>query len=118
MESSIFEEWEPVIGLEIHVQLSTLSKLFSPAPNRFGHEPNVNISHVCTAQPGSLPLLNKDAVLKAVQFGLAVNANIALRSEFDRKSYFYPDNPRNYQITQFFILLLPTEELSVKLAEL
>lgn len=113
MESSIFEEWEPVIGLEIHVQLSTLSKLFSPAPNRFGNEPNINISHICTAQPGSLPLLNKEAVYKAVQLGLAIDAEISLRSEFDRKSYFYPDNPRNYQITQFYHPLIQGGEVEV-----
>ncbi|MGE5196706.1 MAG: Asp-tRNA(Asn)/Glu-tRNA(Gln) amidotransferase GatCAB subunit B, partial [Anaerolineae bacterium] len=96
-----YELWEPVIGLEIHVQLHTRSKLFSVAPNRFGDEPNTNITDVCTGQPGSLPILNKEAVRKAVQFGLAVNATIKRFSKFDRKSYFYPDSPRNFQITQF-----------------
>lgn len=95
------EEWEPVIGLEIHVQLNTKSKMFSPAPNHFGNEPNTNISFVCTGQPGALPVINKEAVRKAVQFGCAVNAEIAPVSTFDRKSYFYPDSPRNFQITQF-----------------
>src|SRR3990167_6076163 len=93
--------WEPVIGLEIHVQFNTQTKIFSPAPNHFGDEPNLNISNICTGQPGSLPVLNKEVVRKAVQFGLAVNAEIATVSTFDRKSYFYPDSPRNYQITQF-----------------
>src|SRR5579862_7894657 len=88
-----YENWEPVIGLEIHVQLNTRSKLFSPAPNRFGDEPNTNISLVCTGQPGALPVLNKEAVRKAVQFGLAVNSTINAVSRFDRKSYFYPDSP-------------------------
>ena len=96
-----YENWEPVIGLEVHVQLNTKSKIFSAAPNHFGDEPNTNISVVCTAQPGSLPVLNKEAVRKAVQFGCAIQANIALFSKFDRKSYFYPDSPRNFQITQF-----------------
>lgn len=96
-----YELWQPVIGLEIHVQLNTKTKLFSVAPNRFGDEPNTNITDVCTGQPGSLPVLNKEAVRKAVQFGLAVNADIAKFSKFDRKSYFYPDSPRNFQITQF-----------------
>lgn len=96
-----YENWEPVIGLEIHVQLNTKSKIFSPAPNRFGDEPNTNIGVVDTGQPGSLPVLNKEAVRKAVQFGLAVRASISLFSKFDRKSYFYPDSPRNFQITQF-----------------
>lgn len=96
-----YDLWEPVIGLEVHVQLNTKSKLFSSAPNRFGDEPNTNITDVCTGQPGSLPVLNKEAVKKAVQFGLAIKANIAHFSKFDRKSYFYPDSPRNFQITQF-----------------
>lgn len=96
-----YELWEPVVGLEIHVQLNTKSKLFSAAPNHFGDEPNTNISVVCTGQPGALPVLNKAAVRKAVQFGLAVRGNVALVSTFDRKSYFYPDCPRNFQITQF-----------------
>ena len=96
-----YELWEPVIGLEIHVQLNTKSKLFSPAPNRFGDEPNTNISAVCTGQPGTLPVLNREAVRKAIQFGLAVGSEISLISTFDRKSYFYPDSPRNFQITQF-----------------
>lgn len=93
--------WETVIGLEIHAELNTKSKLFSVAPNRFGDEPNTNITEVCTGQPGALPVLNKEAVRKAVQFGCAINAKIAPFSKFDRKSYFYPDSPRNFQITQF-----------------
>lgn len=94
-------EWETVIGLEIHAELNTKSKLFSWAPNRFGDEPNTNIDEVCTGQPGSLPVLNMEAVRKAVQFGCAINATISKFSKFDRKSYFYPDSPRNFQITQF-----------------
>lgn len=93
--------WETVIGLEIHAELNTKSKLFSVAPNRFGDEPNCNITEVCTGQPGALPVLNKEAVKKAVQFGCAINATIAKFSKFDRKSYFYPDSPRNFQITQY-----------------
>lgn len=93
--------WETVIGLEIHAELNTKSKLFSTAPNRFGDEPNCNISVVCTGQPGSLPVLNKEAVKKAVQFGCAVDGQVQKFSKFDRKSYFYPDSPRNFQITQF-----------------
>lgn len=94
-------DWEAVIGLEIHAELNTKSKLFSHAPNRFGDEPNTNINDVCTGQPGSLPVLNKEAVKKAVQFGCAINAEVAKFSRFDRKSYFYPDSPRNFQITQY-----------------
>jgi len=95
-------DWETVIGLEVHVQLNTRSKLFSPAPNSFGDEPNSNISIVCTGQPGALPVLNRAAVDKAIALGCALNAKIAERSSFDRKSYFYPDSPRNFQITQFY----------------
>lgn len=94
-------QWETVIGLEIHAELNTKSKLFSTAPNRFGDEPNTNISEVCTGQPGALPVLNREAVRKAVQFGCAINSQIAKFSKFDRKSYFYPDSPRNFQITQY-----------------
>lgn len=97
-ESSL---WEPIIGLEVHVELNTKSKLFSPAPNRFGDEPNCNIHPICTGQPGALPKLNKEAVKKAVLVGLALHSKIANFSTFDRKSYFYPDSPRNFQITQF-----------------
>jgi aspartyl-tRNA(Asn)/glutamyl-tRNA(Gln) amidotransferase subunit B len=93
--------WETVIGLEIHAQLNTKSKLFSSAPNSFGDEPNVNITEVCTGQPGALPVLNREAVRKAVQFGCAIGAEVAKFSKFDRKSYFYPDSPRNFQITQY-----------------
>ncbi len=101
-DDTAYDMWQPVIGLEIHVQLNTKTKLFSSAPNRFGDEPNTNITEVCTGQPGALPVLNKEAVYKAIMFGLAINAKISKLSTFDRKSYFYPDSPRNYQITQFY----------------
>ncbi len=97
-----YEDWEPVIGLEIHAQLATRTKLFSHAPNHFGDEPNTNIAIVDTGHPGALPVLNKVAVQKAVQFGLAIGAEVEKFSAFDRKSYFYPDSPRNFQITQFY----------------
>lgn len=98
---SAHDEWEAVIGLEIHVELNTQSKLFSAAPNHFGDDPNTNITEVCTGQPGALPVLNREAVHKAVQFGCAIQAEVAKFSKFDRKSYFYPDSPRNFQITQY-----------------
>lgn len=101
MDEATYQEWEPVIGLEVHVELNTKSKLFSSAANRFGDEPNSNISVVCTGQPGALPVLNQEAVKKAIRFGCAVKGDIAHYSRFDRKSYFYPDSPRNFQITQF-----------------
>ncbi len=93
--------YEPVIGLEIHAQLNTKSKLFSSDQNHFGDDPNTNISPLSVAMPGSLPVLNKEAVRKAIQFGLSIGGEIQTWSRFDRKSYFYPDCPRNYQITQF-----------------
>ncbi len=96
-----YENWETIIGLEIHVQLNTKSKMFGGEPYHFGSEPNTDIGVVCTGQPGALPTVNKEAVHKAVQFGCAVHANVSLISRFDRKSYFYPDTPKNFQITQF-----------------
>ena len=94
-------QWEAVIGLEIHAELNTESKLFSGARNRFGDEPNRNIDALSTGQPGSLPVLNRAAVEKAIRFGCAIEGHVQRYSAFDRKSYFYPDSPRNFQITQF-----------------
>ncbi|MCH8533192.1 MAG: Asp-tRNA(Asn)/Glu-tRNA(Gln) amidotransferase subunit GatB [Saccharospirillum sp.] len=93
-------EWETVIGLEIHVQLSTQSKIFSGSSTRFGAEPNTQASLVDLAMPGALPVFNAEALHKAVAFGLAIDAEIGKRSVFDRKNYFYPDLPKGYQITQ------------------
>jgi len=99
---SSYEEWEAVIGLEVHVQLNTRSKIFARSLNQFGDEPNTNIDVVDTGQPGTLPVLNKEVVGKAILFGCAIDAEVATYSTFDRKSYFYPDSPRNFQITQFY----------------
>ena len=98
------DSWELVVGLEIHAQLNTKSKIFSTALNHFGDEPNTNISSVCTGQPGVLPVLNKEVVRKAVQFAHAIEANVSEISTFDRKSYFYPDCPKNFQSHNFSIL--------------
>ena len=94
-------QWEVVIGLETHAQLSTQSKIFSGSPIRFGAAPNTQASPVDLALPGVLPVLNKGAVERAIQFGLAIGATIAPRSVFARKNYFYPDLPKGYQISQF-----------------
>jgi aspartyl-tRNA(Asn)/glutamyl-tRNA(Gln) amidotransferase subunit B len=94
-------QWQAVIGLEIHVQLNTRSKLFSGASTAYGAEPNTQTSFVDAALPGTLPVPNADAIRKAVQFGLAVGADIACESVFARKNYFYPDSPKGYQISQF-----------------
>lgn len=96
-------QWEVVIGLETHTQLSTQSKIFSGSSTRFGAEPNTQASPVDLALPGVLPVLNKGAVERAIQFGLAIGATIAPRSVFARKNYFYPDLPKGYQISQFEI---------------
>ncbi len=93
--------WEIVIGLEVHTQLSTNSKIFSGASTAFGAEPNTQACAVDLALPGVLPVLNKGAVERAIKFGLAVGAHIAPRSVFARKNYFYPDLPKGYQISQF-----------------
>jgi aspartyl-tRNA(Asn)/glutamyl-tRNA(Gln) amidotransferase subunit B len=96
-------QWEVVIGLETHAQLSTESKIFSGASTRFGAEPNTQASPVDLALPGVLPVLNKGAVERAIQFGLAIGATVAQQSIFARKNYFYPDLPKGYQISQYEI---------------
>jgi aspartyl-tRNA(Asn)/glutamyl-tRNA(Gln) amidotransferase subunit B len=93
--------WQPVIGLEIHAQLNTASKLFSGASTAYGAEPNTHASVVDVALPGTLPVPNHAALDKAIRFGLAVNAQIARHSVFARKNYFYPDLPKGYQISQY-----------------
>jgi len=96
-------DWEIVIGLETHVQLSTESKIFSSSSTRFGAAPNTQADEMDMALPGSLPVMNRGAVERAIIFGLAVGAHIAPRSQFERKNYFYPDLPKNYQISQLEI---------------
>ena len=93
--------WETVIGLEVHVQLSTCSKIFSGASTSYGADPNTQACEVDIALPGVLPVMNRDAAHKAVKFGLAVDAEINRQSVFARKNYFYPDLPKGYQISQF-----------------
>jgi aspartyl-tRNA(Asn)/glutamyl-tRNA(Gln) amidotransferase subunit B len=94
--------WEMVMGLEVHLQLATRSKIFSGAANRFGAEPNVQACAIDLGMPGMLPVLNEQAVRFAVMFGLGIDARIGKRSIFDRKNYFYPDLPKGYQVSQFF----------------
>jgi len=93
-------EWESVIGLEVHVSLSTKSKLFSGTASEFGAEPNTQANIFDLALPGTLPVFNEEALKMAVRFGLAIGADIGKRSVFDRKNYFYPDLPKGYQVTQ------------------
>src|ERR1700716_4134095 len=94
-------DWEVVIGLEIHAQLATRSKIFSGAATAYGAPPNTQASLVDLAYPGVLPVLNAEAVRMAVKFGLAIGATVARRSIYARKNYFYPDLPKGYQISQY-----------------
>jgi len=94
------EAWETVVGLEVHCELRTATKLFCGCPNRFGQEPNTQICPVCTGQPGSLPVLNRMAVEMAMRIGLALHCRIE-PSIFHRKNYFYPDMPKDYQVSQY-----------------
>lgn len=97
------KQYETVIGLEVHVELATKTKIFCGCSTAFGGEPNTHTCPVCTGMPGSLPVLNKQVLEYAVAVGLATNCNIARYCKFDRKNYFYPDNPQNYQISQLYL---------------
>lgn len=108
-------QWEVVIGFETHVQLKTHSKIFSGSSTQFGAEPNTQTSPVDLALPGALPVMNKGAVEKAIQFGLAVGAHIAPESIFARKNYFYPDLPKGYQISQFEIPVVQGGKVAIVL---
>ena len=107
--------WETVIGLEIHVQLDTRSKIFSGASTTYGSEQNTNTSLVDLGYPGVLPVLNKDAVMMAIKFGLAVDADISRKSIFARKNYFYPDLPKGYQISQYELPIVQSGSLEIQL---
>ena len=109
--------YEVVIGFETHAQLSTQSKIFSRAPTAFGAEPNTQACAVDLALPGTLPVLNKGAVERAIEFGLAVGSHIAERSVFARKNYFYPDLPKGYQISQFEIPVVQGGEVEFLLGD-
>lgn len=94
-------DWEVIIGMEVHAQVLSNSKLFSSASTEFGSEPNANVSLVDAAMPGMLPVINEECVKQAVRTGLGLKAKINNRSIFDRKNYFYPDLPQGYQISQY-----------------
>lgn len=110
-------EWEVVIGLETHVQLATSSKIFSGASTAFGAEPNTQACEVSLALPGVLPVLNKEAVNCAIRFGVAVDAEIAPRSVFARKNYFYPDLPKGYQISQYELPVVGKGVLTIQVGD-
>jgi aspartyl-tRNA(Asn)/glutamyl-tRNA(Gln) amidotransferase subunit B len=110
-------EWEVVIGLEIHAQLATKSKIFSSASTAYGAEPNTQACAVDLGLPGVLPVLNQEAVRMAIKFGLAIGAQLTERSIFSRKNYFYPDSPKGYQISQFELPIVGIGQLAIELED-
>ncbi|WP_138465280.1 Asp-tRNA(Asn)/Glu-tRNA(Gln) amidotransferase subunit GatB [Poseidonocella sp. HB161398] len=110
-------DWELVIGMEIHAQVSSEAKLFSGASTKFGAEPNANVAFVDAAMPGMLPVINEFCIAQAVRTGLGLKAEINLVSAFDRKNYFYPDLPQGYQISQLYHPIVGEGEVLVELAE-
>ena len=106
--------FEVVIGLEVHVQLNTKTKLFCSCPTSFAEHQNSNTCPTCLALPGALPVVNKEAVIKAMRFGYAVDATVNETSFFDRKSYFYPDSPMAYQITQLYKAIVKDGKIKIK----
>lgn len=109
--------WEPVIGLEIHAQLATRSKIFSGAPTAYGAPPNTQACAVDLGLPGVLPVLNREAVRMAVRFGLAIEARVSRRSVFARKNYFYPDLPKGYQISQYELPIVAAGHIEIALED-
>ena len=110
-------DWELVIGMEVHAQVSTRAKLFSGASTQFGAEPNSNVAFVDAGMPGMLPVINEACVAQAVRTGLGLKAEINLRSAFDRKNYFYPDLPQGYQISQLYHPIVGEGEVLVELGD-
>ena len=110
-------EWEVVVGLEIHCQIISKSKIFSGASTEFGDDPNVNVSFVDAGMPGMLPVLNKECVHQAIKTGLGLNAQINKYSEFSRKNYFYADMPTDYQITQFRYPIVGEGQITIDLSD-
>jgi len=110
-------EWETVIGLECHVELDTETKMFCSCRNAFGAEPNTHTCPVCLGHPGSLPVPNREAIRRIIKVGLALGSDIAPRSLFHRKNYFYPDMPKNYQISQYDLPICVGGHLDVELAD-
>lgn len=110
-------DWEIVIGLEVHAQVTSQAKLFSGASTAFGGEPNAHVSLVDAAMPGMLPVINEECIRQAVRTGLGLNAKINLKSVFDRKNYFYPDLPQGYQISQYKSPIVGEGEVAVDMAD-
>src|SRR5271170_1758246 len=114
VSENLLAKYEPVIGLEVHVQLLTASKIFCACSTRFGDPPNSNVCPVCLGLPGSLPVLNKRAVEMAMRASLALNCTVHEHSRFARKNYFYPDLPKGYQISQYELPLATSGFLQVE----
>src|SRR5262245_49835361 len=110
-------DWEVVIGLEVHAQVTSEAKLFSGASTAFGGEPNAQVSLVDAAMPGMLPVINEACIRQAVRTGLGLNAKINLKSVFDRKNYFYPDLPQGYQISQYKSPIVGEGEVAIDMAD-
>src|SRR6266516_3727464 len=110
-------DWEVVIGLEVHAQVTSQAKLFSGASTEFGGDPNSHVSLVDAAMPGMLPVINEECVRQAVRTGLGLKARINLRSVFDRKNYFFPDLPQGYQISQYESPIVGEGEVVVELPD-
>ena len=111
------KQYETVIGLEVHVELATKTKIFCSCSTAFGGAPNTHTCPVCTGMPGSLPVLNKQVVEYALAVGLAANCQIHQYCKFDRKNYFYPDNPQNYQISQLYLPICHDGGIEIETAE-
>src|SRR5881392_4182222 len=109
-------DWEIIVGMEVHAQVTSRAKLFSGASTEFGGEPNSQVSLVDAAMPGMLPVINGECVAQAVRTGLGLNAKINLVSVFDRKNYFYPDLPQGYQISQYKSPIVGEGEVTVDVA--
>ncbi len=117
MEENMAKEYETVIGLEVHVELATKTKIFCGCSTAFGGAPNSHTCPVCTGMPGSLPVLNKKVVEYAAAVGLATNCTITQDCKFDRKNYFYPDNPQNYQISQLYLPICRNGHVDIELSD-
>ena len=111
------KQYDTVIGLEVHIELSTATKIFCGCSTKFGAMPNTQTCPVCTGMPGSLPVLNRKVAEYAVALGLAMNCQINRRTIFDRKNYFYPDNPQNYQISQLYVPICENGYLEIEMTE-
>src|SRR5437764_12630960 len=110
-------DWEVVIGMEVHAQVTSQAKLFSGASTAFGGEPNSHVSLVDAAMPGMLPVINEECVRQAIRTGLGLKARINRKSVFDRKNYFYPDLPQGYQISQYKSPIVGEGEVTVDMAD-